>query len=152
MKIIVKDVQELTSEEYRACYVANYRDWGYMQPTLSTFRSDKRGGIAILLWDETKVGNRALIGWALMTPVTTRGLLAATEYTKRKSRYTVQFWVKSHHRKKGHGKTLMAEVKKIDPRPHVLPHDSASAEFFSSWDVTVLSTDRVWIKRKNKVA
>lgn len=151
MDIIVKDVPDLTKEEYRACYIANYRDWGYMQQTLIDNRY-KPEAKAILLWDDSQSGMSRLIGWALLTPVDLGGLLAATRYTKRVSKYTVQFWVKSHHRKKGYGKMLMNEVKKLDPKPHVLPHDSKSAEFFSSYKVSVLRDDRVWLKRKNKIA
>ena len=153
MKTIVKKVPDLTPIEYRACYLANYGEWGYMRATLQNARElHDSDAIAVLLVDETRRGATALIGWALLTPVSTSGMLAATRYTKSKSKYTVQFWVKQQHRKKGHGKTLMAAVKKLDPLPHVLPHDEKSGQFFSSWNVTVLNGDRPWLKRKTKIA
>lgn len=152
MQTIIKDVKDLTPDEYRACYAANYRESGYMQIMLASARRDGKTGTAILLWDDTKVGLSRLVGWALLTPTEVGGMIGTTRYVQRKSRFTAQFWVKRQHRKRGYGKMLMDEVKKIDARPHVLPHDKASSEFLSSYHVTVLNVDRVWMKRKNKVA
>jgi hypothetical protein len=92
-------------------------------------------------------------GWALLTPVRTWGAIRATRYTKTRSKYTVMFYVKKINRKQGYGKLLMAEVKKHDQRPHVFPHSTASSEFFSSYEVTVLKEDAGWYKRgKPKLA
>lgn len=154
MKVITKTVNELTKDEYAACRVANYGPDGYMRYVLQDYRKkDGDKAIVIMLWESESTGLSRLLGWALLTPCTTRGMLGVTRYTKSKSKYTAQFWVKRQHRKKGYGKILMREVKTHDPRPHVLPHDPPSAEFFSSWHVTVLSYDRVWMKpTKRKVA
>lgn len=154
MNILVKKVSDLTPVEYRACYLANYGSNGYMREELGCSRRspDYRPGIAIMLWDGPDDKITSLIGWTLLTPVRTWGLIGGTRWTKKKSKYTAQFWVKSQYRKQGHGKTLMAEVKKLDPRPHVFPHSNASAEMFSSFDVTVMKEDQCWMKKKPKVA
>lgn len=105
-----------------------------------------------MLWDGSEDDIKSLIGWALLTPVRRHGQLSVTEWIMKRSKYTVQFWVKKQHRRKGHGKTLMLEVKKLDPRPHVLPHDTASSELFSSFEVQIFKDDKFWMKRKPKVA
>lgn len=156
MEIRMKSVPELTQLEYRACRGANYGDSGYMQGMLTNARESKDDtAIAIMLWDENEPKNRvgSMVGWCFLTPVSLSGITGATRYTKSRSIYTAQFWVKKPHRKKGYAKMLMHEVKKLDPRPHVIPHNESSAEFFSSFDVTVLADERSWINRKKpKVA
>lgn len=154
MNILVKEVSDLTKTEYRACYAANYGSGGYMREELTACRRKprERPGKTILLWDGPEDQITSLIGWALITPVRTWGLVAGTRWTKKKAKYTAQFWVKRQYRKQGHSKTLMAEVKKFDERPHVFPHSDASAEFFSSYKVTILKEDKTWMKKKPKVA
>lgn len=152
--IIVKNVEDLTKTEYRACYLANYGFSGYMREELTC---SKRSPVArpakvIMIWDGPADSIVSLKGWSLLTPVRTWGLVAATRYTKTKAKYTVQFWVKQQHRKQGYGKLLMAEVKKLDDRPHVFPHDNASAELFSSFKVTVTKDDKCWLRKKPQVA
>lgn len=155
MNIVTKTVDELTQAEYRACYMANYRDSGYMREELRNSREqpEKYPGTAIMLWDGPTDSQANLLGWCLLSPVRTWGLIAGSRYTKAKAKYTAQFWIKRPHRRKGYGKVLMAEVKKYDERPHVFPHSEASAELFSSYNVTVQQVDRSWLKPgKQKVA
>lgn len=152
MEIRHKTVAEMTTTEYNAAFKANYGFDGYMQGELYRCRREGHEGRVILLWDGPDDRVSSLIGWAILTPVRLYGMVAATRYTKRNSKYTVQFWVKRQHRRKGYGKILMNEVKKHDPKPHVFPHDTASAELFSSYNVTTLSTDRRYIRKKPKVA
>lgn len=151
MQIKDKPVAELTNLEYRACYRANYGMNGYMQGMLVSARAGEYGH-AILLWDGPEDKMTSLIGWALLTPVNPDDIAGGTNYTLRRSKYTVQFWIKRQYRRKGHAKRLMFEVKKHDPRPHVIPHDEVSAELFSSFDVTVQQNSQSWLKRKPKVA
>lgn len=154
MEIRHKLVSELSPVEYRACYKANLGDEGYMRSTLVEERLGVGQGQIIMLWDGPDDTARSLIGWALLTPITLSGLLAATRYVKSKSKYTVQFWVKRQHRKKSYGKLLMEQVKlHYDLNPHVFPHDEASSEFFSSYNVQVLQFEKHWLKKgKPKVA
>lgn len=152
MEIRHKKVSELTPVEFRACYAANYGYEGYMREELNRCKRGHPGQV-ILLWDGPDNTARSLIGWALLTPTRCHGLLAVTRHAKSRSTYTAQFWVKSRHRRKGYGKILMQEVKNYDPRPHVIPHDEASGELFSSFNVQVLQREDHWIKRgKPKVA
>jgi hypothetical protein len=154
VNIVTKSVKDLTPIEYKACYSANYGDGGYMRFTLVEIRNGTGGeGTAIMLWDGPNDSVRNMIGWALITPVSLTGWAAGTRYTKRKSKYTAQFWVKRPHRKKGHATTLMNEVKKYDERPHVFPHSDASGEFFSGYKVTAAKAERTWLRNgKPKVA
>lgn len=153
MEIRRKSVSELTTVEYRACYRANYGPFnGYMAEELVRCKKGHPGEV-ILLWDGPDDTIKSLIGWALLTPVRRHGLLAVTEWVMKRSKYTVQLWVKKQYRRKGYGKMLMTEVKKMDPKPHVLPHDTPSSELYSSFDVQVLRDDKHWMKRgKPKVA
>lgn len=145
MEIRHKAVTDLTPTEYRACSLANYGVEGYMLEELARCRRGRFPGTAILLWDGPDDKVTSLIGWALLTPCRTYGLLSVTRWVMMRSKYTVQFWVKRHHRKQGHGKTLMLEVKKYDKNPNVFPHDKASAEFFSSYKCQVLREDNQWL-------
>lgn len=153
MEIRHKRVEDMTPVEYRACYLANYgMETGLMAGELSDCRHGDYNGQVIMLWDGPDDTVRSLIGWALLTPVRKTGLLAVTDWAMKRSKFTVQFWVKSPYRRKGYGKLLMTEVKELDPRPHVIPHDERSSELFSSFEVQVLRSDKHWIKRKPKVA
>lgn len=151
MEIRHKEIADLTPVEYRACYRANYGWEGLMQDELTRCK-DGYPGKAILLWNGPDDTARSLVGWALLTPTKTYGNVAVTRWAKSRAKYTAQFWVKKQHRRKGHGKTLMQEVKKYDKRPHVIPHDAASSELFSSYKVQVLKSDKAWLKNKPKVA
>lgn len=151
MKIIHKDVSELTPVEYRACYRANYGDGGYMREVLVDCKNGNPGKV-ILLWDGPEDSARSLIGWSLLTPVDLYGILAVTRWVTKRSKYTAEFWVKKRHRRKGYGKVLMNEVKKHDDNPHVIPHNKASSELFSSFKVQVLQQDKSWLRNKPRVA
>lgn len=153
MEIRHKPVSELTPLEYKACKAANYGpDNGYMYEEVARCRAGKYPGEVIMLWEGPDDSIKSLLGWVLLTPVRRHGLLAVTEWVMKRSKYSAQFWVKRQHRKKGYGKILMNEVKKIDPNPHVMPHDDASSELFSSYNCQVLQDDKHWLKRKPKVA
>lgn len=152
MNIITKSVADLTPVEYKACYNANYGWDGYMMEELSNRRAKKcQEAIVIMIWDGPDNTVRSLKGWSLLTPTTTKGMLAVSRYMTKHSKYTVQFWVKKPYRRQGLGAALMLEAKKHDPRPHVIPHDTQSVELFSKFNVRSSSHDRP-LKRKPKVA
>lgn len=154
MDIKHKAVSELTPVEYAACYKANYGPVeGYMATELTFARHRKATDArVVMLWDGPEDSTRSLIGWVLMTPVATTGLVAATPYTASKSKYTLQCWVKRPYRRKGNGALLIAEAKKYDPKPHVMPHDDPSGELFSCFDVQVMKQDKFWMKKKPKIS
>src|SRR6478752_1614483 len=106
MEIRHKPVSDLTATEYRACYKANYGLGGYMLEEIDYCRRTpaRRPGEVIMLWDGPDDKTSSLIGWCLLTPVRTWGLIGGTAYTKKRSKYSVMFWVKRQHRRKGYGK------------------------------------------------
>lgn len=142
MLIVHKDVSDLTRGEYQAMYRANFGDEGLMRTNLIGCRKHGNPGRTISLWSPTK--RNRLLAWALLTPVRPDGDWAASRWTMKQSKYTVMFWVKWEHRGKGLGKILMDEVHKLDPRPHVMPHDEISERFFSHHNVMVMEVDRRW--------
>lgn len=152
MDIRHKRVCDLTKVERRACYLANYGFEGYMREVLAECTENNNGRV-VLLWDGPDDTVRSLIGWALLSPVANKySIVAASDYARKNCVYTAQFWVKRQYRRKGYGKILVAEAKKYDPRPYVLPHDIPSAELFSSFNVRTSSYDRKWLRRKPKLA
>lgn len=153
MQVISKPVASLTPNEYRACRLANFGYDGYMMEELQFRRLKKCDkAIAIMIWDgpDDKISN--MKAWSLITPVTQKGMLAASKYICSKAKYTAQFWVKRQHRRQGLGTMLMLEVKKYDPRPHVIPHDTKSVELFSKFKVRSSSYDNPLKRSKPKVA
>lgn len=152
MEIIHKAVTDLNDIEYRACHKANFGpDDGYMQGELAKCKATGTGYV-VMLWDGPPDKIMSMRGWALLSPCTTTGLMAVSRWVMNRSKYTVQFWVKPRWRQRGYGKILMHEVKKYDDNPHVMPHDRASSEFFSSYKVQVLQMDKWRMRRKPRVA
>lgn len=150
MKIITKPVIKLSPKQYAAVRDSNFHYGGLMLPELDRIEAESDSeALAIMLWTTTPT----LIGWALLTPVKVSGPLGGTEWTKRRSKYTVQVYVNDKYRRNGYGKLLMTEAIKHDPRPHVIPHDVQSGELFSSFTVTTVSDDAGHLRRgKPKVA
>lgn len=132
MDIIVKKVNDLTPSEYAACAKANYGWGGHMQEDLREARRCPSDDLVIMLREGDPDDMKSLLGWCLVSPASTYGWYAAPET----ARHVVQFWVKKQYRRKGYGGILMSEVKKIDYEPHVIPHNKASGEFFSSYNLT----------------
>ena len=153
MEIRRKSVSELTSTEYRACYEAcfNYEK-GYMKAELERCRLGKFPGEVIMLWDGPDNRTSSLVGWTMVQPVRLYGLLAVTKYVTTKSKVTAMFWIKQKYRGKGYGTLLMQEVKKIDPNPHVMPHDVASGNLFGKFQCQVLMDDKEHMVKKPHVA
>lgn len=151
MQAIHKKVSDLTSIEYTACYETNFQHRGFMQTELRLCREENRGRV-VMLWSGSKRNPDNLIGWSLIFPTSKRGTMPVTDYVKSKSRASAMFYVKPEHRCRGLGTRLMLEVKKIDPNPHVEPHDFASAEFFSKFKVQVLKQDKYLLRKKPLVA
>lgn len=142
MEIMHKPVEDLTRGEYQALYRANFGDEGLMQGTLISCRNGESQGQTISLWAPTK--RRTLLAWAILTPVSTRGLMSASSWAMKQSKFSAQFWVKWQYRGKGYGKILMDEVHKYDERPHVMPHDETSEKFFKNHRVMIMNIDKNW--------
>jgi GNAT superfamily N-acetyltransferase len=121
-----------------------------MQGELYSARHGCQKGNAIMLWDGPDDDIKSLIGWAIMCPVKLRGVAAGTSWTKKRAKFTCMFWVKRQYRRKGYGKMLMDEVIKIDPSPHVFPHDTPSSHMFVDYNVTVTRNDKWWLERAKR--
>jgi hypothetical protein len=148
LEVRFKDVMDLTPTEYMACYKANYGDGGFMQQELVGCRepTSVRTGKVYLLWDGPDDKQTSLVGWCLITPIRSWGILAASKWNRKRSKHTVQFWVKRNHRKKGYGKLLMDLATRYEPVPHVFPHSKNSSRLFKDYDVTASANDRAWVR------
>lgn len=152
MEIRHKSVKELTRTEYRACYNACYDvENGYMKLELAYCKKGHPGEV-IMLWDGPDDKTSSLKGWVLLTPVRLYGLLSVTRWVYGRSKYTAMFWVKKQYRNQGLGSLLMSEVKKIDPNPHVMPHDEASGNLFGKFKCQVMNDDKEFLVKKPTVA
>jgi GNAT superfamily N-acetyltransferase len=100
---------------------------------------------AIMIWEPLDrvqqphpiLAGKRLSAWALLIP--TKQISAdfdVTSYSKRRSKYTVQLYVRRVCRRRGLGSALMDEALKYDPRPFCWPHDKASGTFFGAYSVT----------------
>ena len=151
MKIIVKDVSELTPKEYAKCSEATLGARGMMQENLEWCRAGiepdghECTGKAIMLYRGITSRSK-LIGWVLIFPVRSWGGANASEWNRRKSKYSAMFFVDRKMRGKGYGTMLMNEVYKFDARPHVYPWNYESGGFFENKNVSVDADDRDWIK------
>jgi hypothetical protein len=144
MRVIVKDVNYLTPEEYKYCYNANLhssdKSEGRMRPDLAYYRRDPLTAIeedakVILLWDDEKEGARRLLGWALT-------------FSEGGTDPIAFFWVKKPFRNKGLGTIMMKEVKNIHPRPKVYPWSIPSGGFFSKFDVETPKHNASYLVKK----
>ncbi len=131
LKIITKRVQELTSKEYKQCCSLTMRHHGLMMYTVQEGRTYSQNYVAILAME-----GDTLIGWALLTPTKESGQVFVSDYARKMSRYSVQFYVRKRYRRQGVARTLMNEALRHDSRPHVIPWDSGSAAFFVDYTVT----------------
>lgn len=141
MKIITKPVVTLTKQELEQCYANSFGLGGMMMPEAKrALRENDVDVLALMLYAGSE-----FVGWALLTPVTTDECRFhhGTSWTKRRSKYTAQFYINRDYRGKGYAHTLMRHIiNNYDARPHVLPHDKASGGFFSSYTVTVTNWDK----------
>ena len=104
---------------------------------------------AIMIWEKGR-----LLAWTLLIPTRKPSVWAwSTAHAKKVSKYQAQFYVRKSMRNRGLAHKLMAEVIKLDPRPHVIPWSEASGEFFSGYNVTTeRHRRRTYMKKKRKVA
>ncbi len=128
----VKHIYELTTSEYNACRRLCFGRDGDMYFHIAEFRQDPRAWVILLKYP---IDDR-LIGWALVTP------------TARKRKRRAAFYVRATERNKGYGSLLMAEVRKIYPKPIVFPHDKRSAAFLAKYYNNVTASDEyAWYPR-----
>jgi len=111
----IKYVKNLTPEEFSQCRLLNFGHNGMMRGDLIRSRSQRNSDRAVLIKDyEGKI-----IAWSLVM-----------ETGKTTSAY---FYVPSANRRKGLGTRLLKQVRKVDPKPMVFPHDQVSGGFFKKF-------------------
>jgi GNAT superfamily N-acetyltransferase len=96
--------------------------------------------------------SRYLDGWALLIPTKSLDIgWGPTAYSKKKSRYTFQVYVRESQRGKGYGHILINEAQKISRPLFVWPHDRISGGFYAQYKVVCTIDDRQEYLRKRKV-
>lgn len=152
MNIVDKALPDLTRAEYKCVYSLNFGYNGYMQEFLVKRKNDPESRAIMIYRDEPKAGS--LLGWALLIP--TRRIecrYGPTRYSKRRSKYALQLYVRANQRRKGYARTLMQEALKYDDRPYVWPHDLTSGDFYSNYSVTVNRFERrTFLKKRKRIA
>lgn len=144
MNISVKPLNKLDQTEYKACHYLNLRGEGMMMYSLSENRTNQHG-IVIMAWEKS-----TLLGWALMLPHGHDDNFTSTSHQRRRSTYVTQFYVRKPRRNEGVGAALMAEVKRVDKIPTVIPHDPVSADFFASYQVLADKSQRQMITQAKR--
>lgn len=119
MPVEVKRVIDLTPEEYKQCKRLCFRETGFMYYDIARARnnelnypSNRRFSKVVLITESNR-----LAAWALLTPRKVKG-------------YNAQFYTRAALRNQGLGSKLMEEVRKIEFKPYVIPHDYRSGGFF----------------------
>lgn len=129
-RITTKYVKNLTPEEFERCRVLNFGYNGMMREKLITARYEPAGERAVLV----KNDSGQVIAWSLVM-------------NKARGRKAAYFYVPPENRRKGFGTRMLKQVKKMDPKPYVYPHDRVSGNFFkrfkseircSEWDAFYL--------------
>lgn len=111
METIVKDVADLSKEEFAKCDCLNLRSRGMMQSQLHSCWSYK-SGIAVMLMDVE------LLAWALI-------------FQYNGPEMGVYYYTRETQRKKGYGSVLAKHVAEIVEKPRAWPWDVASEAFFT---------------------
>lgn len=115
MKIVSKNIADLTPSEIKQCDSLNKRDKGAMQDEFRYYRQFKPEVANCVL---AKDGDKVL-GWALIFP----------EYDKKRTAY---FYVRHSERRKGIGTKLLLVAQQFQKKPYVCPHDDLSGKFFKA--------------------
>lgn len=133
MKVVIKEVRDLTDEEFAKCRRLNFGYKGQMRDDLIDHRykyfNKNKPAKAIMLVEGDK-----LIGWSLVFPIyKTKG-------------YAAHFYIRYSHRRRGYGTLLLQKVAEIDPRPLVFPHDSRSGGLLKKEPVRCHVSERIWLR------
>jgi hypothetical protein len=113
MKLIVRDVKELQSSEYQACYGLNLRDKGLMRDRLVECRHTRQGYVVMLF------ENDVLLSWALVWA-----------YDLAKDQWGAYFYTRESQRRKGYGSKVAGTVKENWTNITSWPSDDIGYKFF----------------------
>jgi len=133
MKVVIKEVSDLTDEEFAKCYRLNFGARGQMRDDLLDHRHNppaiKKTAKVIMIVNEDK-----LIGWSLVFPI------------RKTKGYAAHFYIRYSHRRRGYGTLLLQKVAEIDPRPLVFPHDNRSGGLLKKEPVRCHVSERIWLR------
>lgn len=120
MKVEFKEIHELSGKEYRSLIKLNKGGAGMMQRLLRKFRkypdTEYKKPHAVMLKDEKD----KIIAWSL---VFWRGYDGG---------WVSHYYTRASHRRRGHGKTLINEVRAMFGETVVYPNAPDSHAFFKS--------------------
>lgn len=133
MDIRVNKLSELTASEFQACSRLTFGPEGYMYELMRTFRDDPKTFTVRILGEG--VPSDVITGWALLIPTKNLTPYYASDYARRKTKYSVQMYVRYKLRRRGYGHALMGEALKFDSRPYVFPHDTTAGSFYADFNV-----------------
>jgi L-amino acid N-acyltransferase YncA len=120
MKLILREIPELTTLEYNACYSLNLRDQGMMRSRLIECRQSGEGYAVILQEDDGKI-----LSWALVFP-----------WDLNKDQYGAYFYTRRSARRKGYGKLVAQKVAGEFTNIIVWPSDQPGIDFFNNYNFT----------------
>ena len=116
-RITVKYVKNLTPTEYAQCHRLNFGNQGRMREELELSFEMKDSARTVLIKDhEGKV-----MSWSLVFP-----------QEDGKDGVSAFFYVPKCRRRQGLGTRMLRQIKKIDPKPFIYPHDNTSGKFFGA--------------------
>jgi hypothetical protein len=114
MKLVVRQVSELTQLEYRSCYQLNLRSNGLMRDRLVNCKTYNTGYVVMLQDDEG-----VLLSWALVF-----------NWDRDKDLYGAYFYTRKSARRRGLGNQIAGEVRKQFKNIVVWPSDNQGKTFF----------------------
>jgi GNAT superfamily N-acetyltransferase len=115
MQVVVKKVDDLTIEEYKACYSLNLRSNGMMRDKLVHCRKIKQG-IAFMIFE-----GKVLLAWSLVFH----------KFFKPTDEQGAYFYTRVRCRGQGYASLLIKEIESLNNRITVYPWNNSSDRFFS---------------------
>lgn len=117
MKLVVREIKELTAWEYHSCYQLNLRNAGLMRERLVENKRNNTGH-AVMLKDDSGM----LLSWCLVF-----------DWDIDKDLYGAYFYTRKSARRHGFGKLVADEVKKQFKNVIVWPSDNTGRSFFDNY-------------------
>jgi hypothetical protein len=117
MKLITRDVKQLSPVEYQSCYNLNLGDHGLMRNRLVACRNQLTGTAVMLIEDDDQ-----LLSWALVFP-----------YDLNDDSYGAYFYTRNTCRRQGYGDKVAKEVKQQFPNVIVWPSNDRGKSFFNNY-------------------
>lgn len=118
MKLLVREIKELTGWEYHSCYQLNLRGKGLMRERLITCKNYGNGH-AVMLQNDDGI----LLSWALVF-----------EWDLNKDLYGAYFYTRKSARRRGFGDLVAREASQQFKNIVVWPSDNQGRDFFNNYN------------------